>query len=975
MRRGILLGLFGCATLGAAAWIAVQWQAQAGLSRARRAMAAGRFDLARAQLEGLAIQWPGRPEVDFDLGLCAEAMGDLDAALTAWARVPLRTRFSARAAAGRARILQDRGQFAGAEEVLTAAADDADPNDQEVRPALDRLLWYQGRFPELHRRFERRWSRATDRGDALRQLALLDFEPFPVDRVRAVLEQAAARSPDDDRVWLGRANLAVRTGQLDQAAPLLDRCLRRRPHDVAVWRARLDWGLAALDAREVVRCLPHLPVDSAAPGESLALQAWLAARRGDVAAEHWALERLLDEQPGRIEALERLAELAIRSGQLDRAAGLRRQKAERDRARARYRTLIFQADLTPAVPELARLAERLGRRFEARGWATELLARESTRAEARQLLARLDRTEPRSHPPGRTLAQVVTGLGPEAQPESPSAPIHSPPTVPAFVDDAEVVGLRFVHRNGRTTSCQLPETTSGGVALLDYDSDGWLDVYAVQSGPFPPDPAQPLPNGGDRLFRNRGDGTFEDVTAAAEITRLRQGYGHGAAVGDYDNDGHPDLLVTRWRSYSLYRNRGDGTFEDRTDAAGLGGDRDWPTSAAFADLDGDGDLDLYVCHYLAWDPANPRRCRNPETRTCMYCDPREEVALPDHLFRNDHGRFRDVTAQSGVVDRNGPGLGVVAADLDDDGRVDLYVANDTTANLLFRNRGRLRFEDVAETAGVASSASGGYQAGMGVACADLDGDGRPDLAVTNLYGESTTFFQNVGQGLFVDRTNASGLGAASRHLVGFGIAPLDFDNDGQLDLMTANGHINDLRPSFPYAMPAQLLAGLGGGRLIEVSDRAGPPWQVLRLGRGLAVGDLDNDGRVDAVVLAQEGPLAYFHNRTAGGHFLTLRLEGTASNRDAVGARVTITAGGRRQVAQRIGGGSYQSACDPRLHFGLGDCRRVESLEVRWPSGRVDRHAGLAGDAAYLLREGAASPVALPGFRRPAGAGRIGGQP
>jgi hypothetical protein len=505
--------------------------------------------------------------------------------------------------------------------------------------------------------------------------------------------------------------------------------------------------------------------------------------------------------------------------------------------------------------------------------------------------------------------------------------------------------------------------SSGGVGLLDYDGDGRLDVYCIQGGTFPPDAARP--SRGDRLFRNRGDGTFEDATERSGIARMAGGYGHGVAVGDIDNDGHPDLFLTRWRSYALYRNRGDGTFEDVTESWDLGGDRDWPTSAAFADLDGDGDLDLYVCHYAVWDAAHPRLCRDETSRAYITCDPHLVKALPDHLFRNDRGRFVDVTDAAGIVDRDGRGLGVVIADLDEDGRVDLFVANDGTANYLFRNLGGLRFEELGHLAGVAANAEGGYQAGMGVACGDLDGDGWPDLAVTNFFGEATSFYRNLGDGLFGDRTAAVGLGAASRYLLGFGIAIFDADDDGWLDLLTANGHVNDVRPEAPYAMPMQLMLGVANaGRLVDVSEAAGSPFRVPHLGRGLATGDLDNDGRLDALLVAQNEPLVYLHNRTEGGHSLTLRLEGTTSNRDAVGARVSVVAGGRRRVGQRVGGGSFQSSSDPRLHFGLGASRLVDRVEVRWPSGRVDRHADLRADAAYLLREGDPQARPLEGWGR-----------
>jgi len=535
---------------------------------------------------------------------------------------------------------------------------------------------------------------------------------------------------------------------------------------------------------------------------------------------------------------------------------------------------------------------------------------------------------------------------------------------PQFSDDAEEAGLHFIHQSGSATGRLIPTVTNaGGVGLIDYDRDGRLDVFFVQSGTFPPGPASA--HGGDRLFRNRGDGTFEDATERAGLGGAR-GYGHGVAVGDIDNDGFPDLFVTRWRSYGLYRNRGDGTFEDATGRCGLGGDRDWPTSAAFADLDNDGDLDLYVCHYLAWDEHDPRTCVDPADPALYACNPRAFPALPDHLFRNDGGRYIDATEEAGIVDRDGRGLGVVAADLDGDGRVDLSVANDMSANLLFLNKGGFRFEEWAHEAGVAANSGGGYQAGMGIACGDLDGDGRPDLAVTNFYGESTSYFRNLGQGLFSDQTAASGLKAPSRSLLGFGVAMLDANNDGLLDLLTANGHVLDGRPLFPWKMPMQLLVGGPPGRLTDVSRGAGPPFETPHIARGLAAGDLDNDGRIDAVIQCQDEPSVYLHNHSEGGHFLVLGLEGTESNRDGIGATVTVAGSdGRRHSLQRTGGGSYQSASSPHLHVGLGMATVVDAVEVRWPSGRVDRFHDLPADVGYRLREGEREARPLPGYDPP----------
>jgi hypothetical protein len=290
-----------------------------------------------------------------------------------------------------------------------------------------------------------------------------------------------------------------------------------------------------------------------------------------------------------------------------------------------------------------------------------------------------------------------------------------------------------------------------------------------------------------------------------------------------------------------------------------------------------------------------------------------------------------------------------------------------SANYLFRNLGGFRFEDTALTSGAVASSSGGYQSGMGVACGDLDGDGRPDLAVTNYFGESTTFFRNLGRGMFADDSTAIGMAVPSRYMLGFGLAFLDVDNDGRLDVLSANGHVSDYRPVFPWKMPVQLLTSGTGGRLADASSKAGDPFRKLLLGRGLAVGDLDNDGAVDAVVVSQNDPLVYLHNHTEGGHWLTIRLEGTRSNRDGVGARVVVEAGGVRRTALRIGGGSYQSANDPRLHFGLGPAGRIERIEVRWPSGGVDRYDGLTADRAYHLREGDPAPKPVPGRDGPPG--------
>jgi thioredoxin-like negative regulator of GroEL len=940
------------------------------LAEIREKIQTGRHGVAARQLTELLTWEPGSDEAAYLLGLCEKVRGRSEAAAAAWARVQPTSLFAVPATLARAVLESDRGRLADAERVLNQALLDPRIDGLDLRRLCASLYWHEGRLEESRRLVEANWDTLdrAGRGRTEQAIALVRFRvalsmgTSSADAVRTFLERTARLAPADDRVWLGRANLAIRQGEFDEAARWLDACLKRRPDDIPVWRARLDWAVATDRVAEAREALKHLPVMGSSPAEVHRLAAWFAARRGDAASERRALEQLIAADPGDGAALDRLAELAVAEGRLDRAAELRSQKTTLDSTKSEYKDIFMRDQSVRDAAAMGRLAERLGRFFEARAFLSLAVATKPNRDDLRAALARLDHRSTAVGEPGQTLADL---LAPEldawVMPRPRPTPLPAPSDSGApiqFQDDALRAGLVLAFENGASSLHHLPEYMSGGIGLIDFDGDGWLDVYAVQGGPFPPRSGRA--GGGDRLFRNRRDGTFEDVTGSSGLAGLPQGYGHGVVVGDYDNDGRPDLFITRWRSYALYHNRGDGTFEDATAPAGLGGDRDWPTSAAFADLDNDGDLDLYVCHYLKWDAEHPRSCLNPERSTPVSCDPRGFEALPDHVFRNDCGRFTDVTAQAGIVDRDGRGLGVVAVDVDDDNRMDLFVANDLSGNYLFRNRGGFRFDEQGLTSGVACNASGGNQAGMGVAAGDLDGDGRLDLSVTNFFNESTTLFHNLGDGQFADHTSVIGLTVPSRDRLGFGMGFLDVNNDGRLDLLTANGHLNDYRPAVPYGMAAQLLLGSPGGRLNDVTTRAGPPLIVPHIGRGLAIGDLDNDGRVDAVLVAQNEPLIYLHNRTVGGHWVTIGLEGSPSNRDGVGARVVVEAGGSRRVSQRLGGGSYLSASDGRVHIGLGELTRIDRVEVRWSSGRVDSFQNLDADRGYRLREGDPRPAGLP---------------
>jgi hypothetical protein len=538
---------------------------------------------------------------------------------------------------------------------------------------------------------------------------------------------------------------------------------------------------------------------------------------------------------------------------------------------------------------------------------------------------------------------------------------------PPFVEVARESGIDFIHENGATGELYYPELMQGGVALFDADADGWLDVFLVQSGPLPP-----IAGGGadDRLWRNRGDGTFEERTTDAGLG-ADDDYGSGAAAADYDGDGDVDLYVTNLGANRLWRNRGDGTFEDVTARAGVGDPR-YSTSAAFLDYDTDGDLDLFVCNYLEWSPKLEKVCLGPMGLR-GYCRPAEYPPQPASLYRNDgDGRFTDVSRSSGVAALASTGLGVVAADFDRDGRVDIYVANDQRPNFLWMNNGNGTFREEALERGCALSGMGFAQAGMGVAVADPEGDGDWDLFVVNLSGEGSTYYRNGGDGNFLDATDEMGLSSVTQPYTGFGTALFDYDGDSLLDAFIANGKVVPgdsvallepgassqegapvaggaqlpAPPAFDYREPNLLLHGREGGSFEDVTARSGPAFARAEVSRGAAFGDVDNDGDVDVLIATNDGPARLLRNQTgADRHWLMVRLhDATAKNVDGIGAEITVRAGGRVQRRLVQTAYSYCAANDPRAHFGLGDAAGVESLEVKWPDGATQPVAQVAVD-------------------------------
>lgn len=518
-----------------------------------------------------------------------------------------------------------------------------------------------------------------------------------------------------------------------------------------------------------------------------------------------------------------------------------------------------------------------------------------------------------------------------------------------FDDVAAASGVVLRFDNGSRGKHDLPEIMGGGVALFDADGDGRLDLFFCNGGPIVPGDDRDDPP--CRLFRNRGDGRFEDVTATAGAPG--PSYAMGAAAADYDGDGRIDLFVSGWRGQRLYRNLGDCRFEDVTERAGMVSTA-WTTSAAWADLDGDGDLDLYVAAYLDYDPEFAPYCAAPDGKR-DYCGPEDFEAQPDRLYRNNgDGTFTEVAAAAGLPRRSERGLGVLIADLTGDRRPDVFVANDGGRCWLLANRGNLRFEEIGVEAGVALDRAGGPLAGMGTALADLDGNGLSDLIVTNFLGRSTIGFRAVegSPGLFHDDSDHLGLVAATRGVLGFGLIAADFDADGRIDLLQANGHVLDrARLGVPFAMRPTLLRGRPGG-FDTVSNEAGDWFSRPILGRGLAVGDMDGDGRPDIAAAALDTPAAVLLNRSPSGHSMRLELI-DRRGLPAIGARVRAHVGDRILAADLIGGGSYLSSSPPELTLGLGDASLVDVLEIEWPWGDVETRRNLRAGGLVRLVEGA----------------------
>ncbi len=531
---------------------------------------------------------------------------------------------------------------------------------------------------------------------------------------------------------------------------------------------------------------------------------------------------------------------------------------------------------------------------------------------------------------------------------------------PRFVNVARQAGITLVNVSGEIQKTTINETVGNGVCLDDIDGDGRIDLFLPNGSRARPFAAGEEPR--SALYRNRGDGTFEDVTEKAGVAS-RGYWAQGCVFADYDDDGRVDLLLTGFGRYILYRNLGDGRFRDVTAAAGLQG-RGWSTGAAFGDYDGDGRIDLYISHYVDYDASSPPLPRPGSLKNCFYkgapviCGPGGLKPSAGRLFHNEgNGRFRDVTAAAGLVtEPTAYGLGAVWSDLDQDGDLDLYVANDTTPNWLYRNDGRGHFTEIGAVSGAAFSEEGRAQSGMGVDTGDYDNDGLYDLIVTNFSHDYTTLRHNDGRLMFTDVSMLSGIGAATLPTLGWGVGFLDYDDDGRQDLFIANGHVfSDIDArnlGTTWKERSQLFHNDGGGRFHECGPEAGPALQELHSARGAAFGDLDDDGDIDIVVNNMDEMPSLLRNDGGNSrHWIGFRLLGSRRNRGAVGARLTLTAGPLRQTKEVHAGSSHNSSSDPRLLFGLGDATRVDTIEIRWPSGRLQTVSPLPIDRYHVVRE------------------------
>jgi len=853
----------------------------------------------------------------------------------------------------------------------------------------------QGRMNSAEGLLRKALDQEPENVELLRALAIGLIANQRLNEAEPILTQWCAAQPDDAEPFRHRMDLRhslalqLKPGdaQLQHQQLALEdgrRVIQLEPNDTATGKnvLLLCLGMGRFnEAHELCRkFLGSAPADP----ELQFIQARISHALGSSEEAQNTLDGLLSQQPQFAPALMLRAILYYEADEADKAIPLLRSviAAGGTQHEATYHLGLALARAGHTEEASRKLAEIQLENFDRDNVGLDSMALRVRRAEllincgrdpeAKQLLEKALKVD----------SQVAITAATTSDRSQPNAPLASQPiptslrshsshleseTVqagPWFEDISQASGINFHHFDPATPENNILQTMGSGLGWIDYNNDGWLDLFCLQVGPLPssPDTSQHPTN---KLYRNNGDRTFTDVTESVGLAIA--GFGMGCAVGDCDNDGFDDLLVTNWNGVILYHNESDGSadrhFVDITLTAGLENPH-WATSCGWGDIDGDGYLDLYVCNYAEVDLADYPRCVHEETQVLFSCPPAMFESVSHRLFRNQGDlTFADVTESSGIAAVSpAPGLGVLLTDLDRDGAIDIYVANDLRPAYLFHNQGEGRFEEKALLSGCGLGSSGEYVAGMGIDVADIDGSGWPSLFVTNFHFKQNILYKNSGDLLFDYWTHRSGLGTPSIGRLGFGTVFCDVDLDGHIDLAVANGHVERHSAEAygaAYAQQAQLFIGQGAGRFQDVSSDAGFYFREPHVGRGLAWGDFDNDGKPDLAFSHNGGPIALLHNRTdTTNGWLSLELvgDGPHSNRNAIGARVEIETAALTQTRFINGGGSYLSASDRRVLVGLGADKHAQRVTVHWPSGRDDTFRELEGNRRWRLREGQALP-------------------
>lgn len=848
--------------------------------------------------------------------------------------------------------------------------------DPQLRYARDHLAYLLGIEGRRWESFSHLLELVRANQFSLEHLMLLGNHALAIDKSEE-LERFRQAAPDDPLPLLGQARMAIHRSRLPQAKKLLKEVLAKAPDQIEA-QAELGQVLLIEGDPEFERwLLETAPAAEPHPDVWVARGQW-ARQRGDARGAARCFWEAIKRDPAHQAATYLLAQSLESLGDSATAQRLSDRAARLQKLCGLMEMLFMNRNNLNWVRSAAELTESLGCVWEAWAWHRVILSARPDEKASQEALERLASLLEKGPPlvldsenPAKLIDLSDFAL-PRWDVESPRVKSSPTPELAnyraTFADMAPQAGIDFRYfagsesfENGR----RMFQFTGGGVAVLDFDADGWPDIYLTQGCSWPP--AQGQTEHLDRLYRNRGDGTFEDVTESALLTEER--FSQGVAAGDFNNDGFADLYVANIGVNRLYMNQGDGTFRDIGDAAGIDG-QTWTTSCLLADLNGDGLPDIYDVNYLQGPDVYQRVCS--DNGIPRACTPTIFEPQPDRFYLNlGDGRFEERTEAAGLAVAGGNGLGVVAGDLDGSGRTSLFVANDEDANFCFINEtpepgAAPKFVERGVLAGLAYDGDGKALACMGIAAGDANGDGKLDLYVTNFYDEPNTLYQQDAGGMFVDATSSSGLRAPSYHMLGFGTQFLDGELDGIPDLVVTNGHVDDLSyQKVPFQMPPQYFRGLGGGKFTEIpSAELGEFFQGKYLGRGLARLDWNRDGREDFVVSHLDAPAALVVNTSAKtGHYLAVRLRGVKSSRDAIGAAVTLETAGRRRTQRLTAGDGYHASNERELIFGLAANTRVEKLEIRWPSGLTQQFADLAADQELIFVEGSTRATPLPRIR------------